>query len=73
MERPKYTFRIGQQVFYYAGGRKQGKKTGPFTVVALVRQPNGVTLYRIKSPTHEHLAHEDELKLVLPKTKLSPE
>jgi hypothetical protein len=73
MERPTYTFKIGQQVFYYAGGRTYGKKTGPFTVVALVRQPNGLARYRIKSRTREHLAHADELRLVLPKSKLPPE
>jgi hypothetical protein len=73
MERPTYTFKIGQQVAYYAGGRTHRKRTGPFTVVALVRQPDGVTKYRIKSRTHEHLALADELRLVLPKTKLSPE
>jgi hypothetical protein len=72
MDRPTYTFKIGQQVAYYAGGRTHGKKTGPFTVVALARQPNGETKYRIKSRTHEHLAGVDELRLVLPKTKLSP-
>ena len=63
MDRPTYTFKIGQQVAYYAGGREHGKRTGPFTVVALVRQPNGTPIYRIKSRTHEHLAHESELKL----------
>ena len=73
MDRPTHTFKIGQQVFYYAGGRAHGKKTGPFTVVALVRQPNGVTKYRIKSRTHEHVALTDELRLVLPKAKLSLE
>ena len=73
MDRPTYTFKIGQQVFYYAGGRALKKKTGPFTVVALVRQPDGETKYRIKSRTHEHLALADELRLVLRKAKLSPE
>jgi hypothetical protein len=74
MDRPTYTFKIGQQVFYYAGGRgTRKKKTGPFTVVALIRQSNGVTMYRIKSRTHEHRALADELRLVLPKAKLSRE
>ena len=69
MDRPTYTIKIGQQVFYYAIGREHGKKTGPFTVVALARQPDGTPLYRIKSRTREHLAHEDELKLVLARSK----
>jgi hypothetical protein len=73
MERPAYKFKIGQQVSYYAGGRTYGKRTGPFTVVALVRQPNGATMYRIKSRMHEHMALEDELKLTASKAKLSPE
>jgi hypothetical protein len=73
MDRPTYIFKIGQRVFYYAGGRTHGKKTGPFTVVALARQPDGTPLYRIKSRTHEHQALTGELRLVLPKTKLSPE
>jgi hypothetical protein len=72
MDRPTYTFKIGQQVFYYARGRAQKKKTGPFIVIALVREPNGETKYRIKSRTHEHVALADELRLVLPKSKLSP-
>ena len=68
MDRPTYTFKIGQRVFYYAGGRVR-KKTSSFTVVALVRQFGRTILYRIKSRTHEHLAHEDELKLVLARSK----
>ena len=59
MDRPTYTFKIGQRFFYYAGGRALKKKTGPFTVVALVRQPDGETNYRIKSRTHEDLALAD--------------
>ena len=65
MERPTYRFKIGQHVFYHAKGRFPGRRTGPFTVVALVRQPSGVTLYRIKNRTQDHLASEDELKLAL--------
>ena len=39
----------------------RGTRTGPFTIVGIEREPDGVTLYRIKSQTHEHLAHQDEL------------
>jgi hypothetical protein len=63
MDRPTCSFKIGQQAFYYAGGRDHGKKTGPFIVLALVRQPSGVTQYRINSRTHEHLAHEGETEV----------
>jgi hypothetical protein len=73
MDRPTYTFKIGQQVSYDAGGRNHGKRTGPYTIVGIVRQSGGGILYRIKSRTHEHLAFAEELKLVLPKAKLSPE
>jgi hypothetical protein len=69
MDRPTYTFKIGQRVFYYAGGRGHKKRTGPFTVVALARLPDGAPAYRIKNRTHEHLAHEHELKLVLDHSK----
>jgi hypothetical protein len=41
------------------------QEPAPFTIVGLERQSDGVTLYRIKSRTHEHLASEDELKLSL--------
>jgi hypothetical protein len=68
MDRPTYRFKIGQHVFFHAKGGPRGRRTGSFTIVALERQSDGVTLYRIKSRTREHLAHERELKpaLVLP-------
>ena len=69
MDRPTYIFKLGQRVFYYAGGRAYAKKTGPFMVVDLARQPDGTPLYRIKSRTREHLAYENELKLVLARSK----
>jgi hypothetical protein len=65
MDRPTYRFKIGQHVFYHAKARPHGGRTGPFTVVGLERQSDGVTLYRIKNRTHEHLVREDELKLSL--------
>ena len=63
--RPTHSFKIGQQVYLHAGGLPGGKRTGPYMVIGRVRQPNGSTLYRIKSSTREQLAHESELKLVL--------
>ena len=57
--------RRNQHVYYQARGRPRGARTGPFTIVGLERQSDGVTLYRIKSRAHEHLAREDELKLSL--------
>jgi hypothetical protein len=69
MNRRTYTFKIGQQVYHHSAG---GKRTGPYTVVGIVRRSTG-TLYKIKSTTREQLAQESELKLVLPKAKLSPE
>jgi hypothetical protein len=63
MDRPTYSFKIGQRVFYHAKDRPSGARTGPFTIVGMVRQPDGEILYRIKSRTHEHLAHQKELKL----------
>ena len=65
MDRPVYRFKIGQHVFYHAKGQPRGRRTGPFTIVGLERQPDGVTLYWIKSRTHEQSAREDELKLSL--------
>ena len=64
MDRPSYTFKIGQQVYYRAQGPRGGR-TGPYTVVGLVRQPEGGILYRIKSRTQEQLARAGELKLAL--------
>lgn len=31
---PLDTFKVGQRVFYYAGGQAIGNKSGPFTVLA---------------------------------------
>ena len=65
MDRPTYTFKIGQFVFYHDQGRHRKWRTGPYIVVGLVRHSDGRILYRIKSRAQEHLAHEDELKLAL--------
>jgi hypothetical protein len=62
---PLYTFKVGQRVFYYAGGQAIGNKTGPFTVLTLVRQPDGQIQYQIGMRSHEHTAREDELTLLL--------
>ena len=62
---PAHAFKIGQQVYFHAGGLRVGKRTGPFMVVGITRQPNGTILYRIKSSTHEQLADGSELKLAL--------
>jgi hypothetical protein len=66
MDGPTYRFKIGQHVFHHAKGSRGGR-TGPFTIVGLERQSDGVTLYWIKSRTHERSAREDELKLALPR------
>jgi hypothetical protein len=65
MDKPAYTFKIGQQVYLHAGGPRGGKRTGPYTIVGIVRESSGNILYRIKSSKHEQLAHESELKLAL--------
>ena len=49
MDRPTYRFKIGQHVFCHAKARPHGGRAGPFTVVGLERQSDGVTMYRIKS------------------------
>ena len=64
MNKP-YTFKIGQHVFYHVQNRPRGGKTGPFTIIGMVRQSEGGILYRVKNRTQEHLAHEDELKRAL--------
>jgi hypothetical protein len=69
MKRPTHTFKIGQQVYHHTGGRPRGNRTGPYTIVAMVRQSSGTMLYRLKSSTREQLAHESELKLVLMRAK----
>jgi hypothetical protein len=70
MERPTHTFKIGQQVYDHAGGLPGGKRTGPYTVVGVVRQSSDAVLYRIKNSRHEQLAHESELRLALRPTRV---
>jgi hypothetical protein len=65
MKRPAHTFKIGQQVYHHSGGLPGGKRTGPYTIIGIVWQPEGTVRYRIKSPTREQLAEESELKLAL--------
>ena len=62
-------FKIGQQVYHHTGGPPGGKRTGPYTIVGLVRQSSGTILFKIKSASREQLAHESELKLVLLRAK----
>jgi ABC-type lipopolysaccharide export system ATPase subunit len=62
MSRPIHAFKIGQQVYYHPGG---GKRTGPYTIIGLVRQSSGVILFKIKSASCEQLAKASELKLAL--------
>ncbi len=64
MSRPIHAFKIGQQVYHHTGP-PGGKRTGPYTIIGLVRQSSGVILFKIKSASREQLAHPDELKLVL--------
>ena len=68
MDRPAYRFKIGQRVFHHVKTRPGGARTGPFTIVGIVRQPDGEVLYRIKNRTQEQLAHQKELKLSLSKS-----
>jgi hypothetical protein len=63
MKRPTRTFKIGEQV-YHPEGRPRGNRTGPYTIVGMVRQSSGVILFKIKSATREQLAHESELKRI---------
>jgi hypothetical protein len=65
MDRAGYTFKIGQQVFYFAGGRERGNRTGPYTIVGVERQLGGGILYRIGSRSRQRLAYRNELKLDL--------
>jgi hypothetical protein len=69
MTRPIHAFKIGQQVYHHTGGPPGGKRTGPYTIVGLVRQSSGTILFKIKSASREQLAHESELKLVLLRAK----
>jgi hypothetical protein len=64
MKRRTHKFKVGQQVYHHTVGLPGGKRTGPYTVIGLVWQPNGTMLYRLKSATRDQLAHESELKLV---------
>ena len=57
----------------HTGGLPGGKRTGPYTIVGVVRQPSDAVLYRIKNSKYEHLAHESELKLALRPTRLIDE
>ena len=70
MERATHTFKIGQQVYHHAGGLPGGKRTGPYTVIGVVRQSSDAVLYRIKNSKDEQLAHESELKLALRPTRV---
>ena len=63
--RPTHTFKIGQQIYHHSGGLPGGKRTGPCTIIGVVRQSSGIILYRIKSSGREQLAQESELKLAL--------
>jgi len=55
--RPRYAFKIGQQVYRQVAT----KRTGPFTIIGFVQQ-DGVFLYRLSG---QQLAPESELKLAL--------
>jgi len=66
--RPRYAFKIGQQVYRHTGGplSRGGKRTGPYMIVGMVRQPDGApSLYRISGPNGEQLVDGGELKLAL--------
>ena len=69
MSRTAHIFKIGQEVYHHTGVFQRGKRSGPYTVVGVVRRSTGETLYRIKSSSREHLAHPDELKLVLVRSR----
>jgi hypothetical protein len=69
MQRPRHTFKIGEQVYHYSGGLPGRKRTGPYTVVGRVRQSDGTILYRIKNSMREQLAHPSELKLVVARAR----
>jgi hypothetical protein len=55
--RPRYAFKIGQQVYHQVAK----KQTGPFTVIGFVQQ-DGAFFYRLSG---QQLAPEGELKLAL--------
>ena len=61
--RPRYAFKIGQQVYRRHGGTQ---RTGPYMIVGMVREGDDRPfLYRLSGPAGEHLAPESELKLAL--------
>ena len=64
-KRPRYAFKIGQQVYHHSGGLPGGKRTGPYMIAGIVRQSDGAFLYRISGSKGEQLAHESALKLAL--------
>ena len=68
MKRPIHAFKIGQQVYHHTGGRPRGNRTGPYTVIGLVWQPEGKVRYRISSRTRNALVDASELKLALKRT-----
>ena len=61
--RPRYAFKIGQQVYRHTGAPSRGtQRTGPYMIVGLVQQDSAF-FYRLSGPRGEQLAHESELKL----------
>jgi hypothetical protein len=63
--RPRYAFKIGQQVYRHTGAPSRGtQRTGPYMIVGLVQQDSAF-FYRLSGPRGEHLAPESELKLAL--------
>ena len=70
MERTWHRFRVRQRVHYYPEGRASKKLTGPWTVLGVVKQPDdGEVRYRIKNRSTELVAREEDLKLVLRRSK----
>jgi hypothetical protein len=72
MDRPAYTFKIGQHVYRHDGKppSRGGKRTGPHIIVGVVRGSNGASLYRISGPGGEQLADASELKVALRRKKV---
>ena len=63
--RPRYAFKIGQQVYRHTGAPSRGtQRTGPYMIVGLVKQDSAF-FYRLSGPRGEQLAPESELKLAL--------
>ena len=66
----RYTFKVRQRVHYYPEGRASKKMTGPWTVLGVLKQPDdGEVRYRIKNRSTELVAREEDLKLVLRRSK----